>query len=125
MMQKCLLAIQAAAGKITVRTKILSLLLVCLLLCGFVWDWVIEFTARVLFPVEEAVDTEMIFQFPELVNANDLQIYLTEPVMAEQITQGVRANLSAGVYDTIELPDMTEEPLGSKIIRTIFDRIFS
>ena len=124
-MQKCLLAIQAAAGKITVRTKILSLLLVCLLLCGFVWDWVIEFTARVLFPVEEAVDTEMIFQFPELVNANDLQIYLTEPVMAEQITQGVRANLSAGVYDTIELPDMTEEPLGSKIIRTIFDRIFS
>lgn len=125
MMQKCLLAMQTAAGKITVRTKILSLLLVCLLLCGFVWDWVIEFTARVLFPVEEAVDTEMIFQFPELVNADDLQIYLTEPVMAEQITQGVRANLSAGVYDTIELPDMTEEPLGSKIIRTIFDRIFS
>lgn len=125
MMQKCLLAMQTAAGKITVRTKILSLMLVCLLLCGFVWDWVIEFTARVLFPVEEAVDTEMIFQFPELVNADDLQIYLTEPVMAEQITQGVRANLSAGVYDTIELPDMTEEPLGSKIIRTIFDRIFS
>lgn len=124
-MQKCLLAMQTAAGKITVRTKILSLMLVCLLLCGFVWDWVIEFTARVLFPVEEAVDTEMIFQFPELVNADDLQIYLTEPVMAEQITQGVRANLSAGVYDTIELPDMTEEPLGSKIIRTIFDRIFS
>lgn len=124
-MNKCLLAIQTAAGKITVRTKILSLLLVCLLLCGFVWDWVIEFTTRVLFPVEEAVDTEMISQFPELVDADDLHLYLTEPVMAEQITQGVQANLSASVYDAIELPDMTEEPLGSKIIRTIFDRIFS
>lgn len=124
-MNKCLLAIQAAAGRITVRTKILSLLLVCLLLCGFVWDWVIEFTTRVLFPVEEAVDTEMIFQFPELVDAEDIQLYLTEPFIAEQITQGVRANLSASVYDAIELPDMTEEPLGSKIIRTIFDRIFS
>ena len=123
--EKCLLAIQTAAGKITARTKILSLLLVCLLLCGFVWDWVIQFTARVLFPVEEALDTEMIDQFPELVDAGDLRVYLTEPVMAEQITQGVRANLSASVYENIELPDMTKEPLGSKIIRIIFDRIFS
>lgn len=67
----------------------------------------------------------MIFQFPELVDSDDLQIYLTEPVIAEQINQGIQANLSASVYDNIELPDMTEESLGSKIIRIIFDRIFS
>lgn len=125
MKKNCLLAIQSAAGKVKTKTKICLLLLVCLLFCGFSWTWIVEFTARVLFPIEEAVDTNMTFQFPELVDPDDLQIYLTEPVIAEQINQGIQANLSASVYDNIELPDMTEESLGSKIIRIIFDRIFS
>ena len=114
MKKNCLLAIQSAVGKVKTKTKIWLLLFVCLL-----------FTIRVLFPIEEAVDTDMIFQFPELVDSDDLQIYLTEPVIVEQINQGIQANLSASVYDNIELPDMTEESLGSKIIRIIFDRIFS
>lgn len=125
MKKNCLLAIQSAAGKVKTKTKIWLLLFVCLLFCGFSWTWIVEFTIRVLFPIEEAVDTDMIFQFPELVASDDLQIYLTEPVIAEQINQGIQANLSASVYDNIELPDMTEESLGSKIIRIIFDRIFS
>ena len=125
MKKNCLLAIQSAAGKVKTKTKIWSLLFVCLLFCGFSWTWIVEFTIRVLFPIEEAVDTDMIFQIPELVDSDDLQIYLTEPVIAEQINQGIQANLSASVYDNIELPDMTEESLGSKIIRIIFDRIFS
>ncbi|OUP74107.1 hypothetical protein B5F10_08930 [Anaerotruncus colihominis] len=125
MKKNCLLAIQSAVGKVKTKTKIWLLLFVCLLFCGFSWTWIVEFTIRVLFPIEEAVDTDMIFQFPELVDSDDLQIYLTEPVIAEQINQGIQANLSASVYDNIELPDMTEESLGSKIIRIIFDRIFS
>ena len=44
--------------------------------------------------------------------------------MARQITEGIRSNLSADVYSGIELPDMTQEPLGKKIIRTILDRLF-
>ena len=125
MKKNCLLAIQSAVCKVKTKTKIWLLLFVCLLFCGFSWTWIVEFTIRVLFPIEEAVDTDMIFQFPELVDSDDLQIYLTEPVIAEQINQGIQANLSASVYDNIELPDMTEESLGSKIIRIIFDRIFS
>ena len=125
MKKNCLLAIQSAAGNVKTKTKIWLLLFVCLLFCGFSWTWIVEFTIRVLFPIEEAVDTDMIFQFPELVDSDDLQIYLTEPVIVEQINQGIQANLSASVYDNIELPDMTEESLGSKIIRIIFDRIFS
>lgn len=112
-------------GKPRKRTIIAVLLAICILLCGFTWDWVIEFTMRVIFPFEDAVDTEMILQFPELVNVGDLQLYLTEPVIAEQVVQGVQANLSADVYDNIVLPDITEESLGKKIIHIIFDRLFN
>lgn len=112
-------------SKLRKRTIIAGLLAICILLCGFTWNWVIEFTMRVIFPVEEAVDTEMILRFPDLVNAEDLRVYLTEPVIAEQVVQGVQANLSAGVYDNIQLLDITEESLGKKIIHIIFDRLFS
>lgn len=112
-------------GKPRKRTIIAVLLAICILLCGFTWDWVIEFTMRVIFPFEDAVDSEMILQFPELVNVGDLQLYLTEPVIAEQVVQGVQANLSADVYDNIVLPDITEESLGKKIIHIIFDRLFN
>lgn len=106
------------------RTKVLAVLVVCLLLCGFSWNWAISFTMRVLFPVEEAVDIEMIQDFPTLVNADDLMFYLTEPEMAQEITQGIQSNLSANVYSSIELPDLTLEHLGKRIIRIILDRIF-
>lgn len=112
-------------GKPRKSTIIASMLAMCILLCGFTWDWVIEFTMRVIFPFEDAVDVEMILQFPELVDVGDLQRYLTEPIIAEQVVQGVQSNLSADVYDNITLPDITEEPLGKKIIRIIFDRLFS
>ena len=65
------------------RTKVLGILAACLLLCGFSWNWAISFTMQVLFPVEEAVDTEMIQDFPTLVNADDLMFYLTESEMEE------------------------------------------
>lgn len=106
------------------RTKVLGILAACLLLCGFSWNWAISFTMRVLFPVEDAVDIEMIQDFPTLVNAGDLMFYLTEPEMAQEITQGLQSNLSANVYSSIELPDLTLEHPGKRIIRIILDRIF-
>ena len=84
--------------KLRRRTKIWILLAVCLLLCGFVWTWTIEFVMPVIFPVEEAVDFEMIQDFPALINVDGLQGYLTETQMAEEITKGIRTNLSANVY---------------------------
>ena len=107
------------------RTIILCILSVSILLCGFTWNWAVGFTARVLFPVENAVDSDLILDFSDIVNIDDLQIYLTNPMIAEQIVQGVQANVSTNVYHGIELPDMTEENLGRKIIRTIFDRVFN
>ena len=106
------------------RTKVLGILAACLFLCGFSWNWAISFTMRVLFPVEDAVDIEMIQDFPPLVNAGDLMFYLTEPEMAQEITQGLQSNLSANVYSSIELPDLTLEHPGKRIIRIILDRIF-
>jgi len=107
------------------RTKILILLAVCILLCGFVWTWTVEFAMSVLFPIEEAVDFEMVQEFPSLVNLDDLTIYLTDPILAEQITQDIRSNLSTDAYSSIELPDMTQESPGKRIIRIIIDRIFT
>lgn len=83
-----------------------------------------QFTASVLFPVEEAIDTQLVIGFPDLVDTNDLLFYLSNTQMAQQITEGIRSNLSADVYSGIEIPDMSQEPLGKKIIRTILDRLF-
>lgn len=106
------------------RMKLLSLAAVALLLCGFGWDWTVSFAASVLFPVEEAIDRQLVADFPDLVDPEDLLTYLSDPQMARQITEGIRSNLSADVYSGIEIPDMTQEPLGKKIIRTILDRLF-
>ena len=107
------------------RMILVFLLSVCFLLCGFTWDWVIGFTAPVIFLAEDAVDAEMVFSFGEIVNTDDLQTYLTEPLIAEQLLDGIRANISGNVYSNIEIPDIREENLGSKIIRIIFDRLFT
>jgi hypothetical protein len=112
-------------GKKRLQILIICLLTVMILLCGFTWDWVIEFTMQVLFPADEAVDAGLIFDFGDIVNPDDLRVHLTEPLIAEQIANGVRANLSANVYSDIEIPDIRQEELGSKIIRTIFDRLFA
>lgn len=113
------------AGKKRKRVLIACLLSVCILLCGFSWSWVIEFSAPVIFPIEDAVDTALLLDFGNVVNIDDLQVYLTEPLIAEQMMDGIQANLSANVYDNIELPDMTQESLGKKIIRIIFDRLLT
>ena len=34
-----------------------------LLFCGFGWDWTVQFAASVLFPVEEAIDTQLVIGF--------------------------------------------------------------
>ena len=107
------------------RRIVAGILAVSLLLCGFSWTWFVEFTARVLFPVQEAIDTDMILNFENYVNTDDLQLYLTEPVNAEQVVQGIQSNLSENIYQNIGLPDMTQESLGKMIIRTIFDRLFT
>lgn len=106
------------------KTRLLSISAAALLLCGFGWDWMVQFTISVLFPVEEAIDTQLVIGFPDLVDPNDLLFHLSDPQMAQQITEGIRSNLSADVYSGIELPDMSQEPLGKKIIRTILDRLF-
>lgn len=106
------------------RMKLLSLAAVALLLCGFGWDWTVQFAASVLFPVEEAIDTQLVTGFPDLVDPEDLLTYLSNPQMARQITEGIRSNLSADVYSGIEILDMSQEPLGKKVIRTILDRLF-
>ena len=113
------------AGKKRKRLVIIGLLSICLLLCGFSWTWFIEFTASVIFPFNEAVDVGLILNFDDAVNIEDLQAYLTEPLIAEQVLSGIQANLSANVYHDIEIPDMREESLGHKIIRIIFDRLFT
>lgn len=95
-----------------------------LMLCGFGWDWTVQFASFVLFPVKEAADTEMIIDFSSIVNINDLSFYLSDPLMAQQLVEGISANLSAAVYSGIEIPDMTKESLGKKVIRTSLDRIF-
>lgn len=106
------------------RMKLLSLAAAALLLCGFGWDWTVQFAASVLFPIEEAIDTQLVTGFPDLVDPEDLLTYLSDPQIARQITEGIRSNLSADVYGGIEIPDMTQEPLGKKVIRTILDRLF-
>ena len=106
------------------KTRLLSISAAALLLCGFGWDWTVQFAASVLFPVEEAIDIQLVTGFPDLVDSNDLLFHLSDPQMAQQITEGIRSNLSADVYSGIELPDMSQEPLGKKIIRTILDRLF-
>ncbi len=58
------------------------------------------------------------------MDPDDLLFYLSDPQMARQITEGIQSNLSTDVYSGIEIPDMTQEPLGKKIIRTILDRLF-
>jgi hypothetical protein len=113
------------AGKKRMRIKIAAMLTMCILLCGFTWTWFVEFTASVIFPFNEAVDTNLILNFADTVNASDLQIYLTEPLIADQLLDGIHSNISGRVYDSIELPEMREESLGRKIIRVIFDRLFS
>ena len=45
------------------RMKLLSLVTFALLLCGFGWDWTVQFAASVLFPVEEAIDTQLVIGF--------------------------------------------------------------
>ena len=74
--------------------------------------------------MEAAVDLEMIQDFPALINVDDLQRYLSEPQMAEEISQGIQTNLSADLYREIELPDIRLEHPGKRIIRIILDRIF-
>ena len=107
------------------KTRLLSISAAALLLCGFGWDWMVQFTISVLFPVEEAIDTpQLVIGFPDLVDPNDLLFHLSDPQMARQITEGIRSNLSADVYSGIEIPDISQEPLGKKIIRTILDRLF-
>ena len=96
---------------------------VCILLCGFSWTWAIEFTSSSIFPLEDAIDTEMVFDFGNIVNMEDLQVFVTESVIAEELINGIQSNLSANVYNDIELPDMTRESLGKKVIRIIFDRL--
>ncbi len=110
--------------KVSLKTRFLSISAAALLLCGFGWDWTVQFAASVLFPMEEAIDTQLATGSPNLVDPNDLLFYLSDPQMARQITEGIRSNLSADVYSGIELPDMSQEPLGKKIIRTILDRLF-
>lgn len=106
------------------KTRLLAITAAGLLLCGFGWDWTVQFAVSVLFPLEEAIDTQLVTGFPDLVDPEDLLTYLSDPQMARQITEGIWSNLSADVCSRIEIPDMTQEPLGKKIIRTILDRLF-
>ena len=101
------------------------MLSVWILLSGFSWTWFIEFTASVIFPFDEAVHTALILNFDDFVNVEDLQTYLTDPLIAEQLMDSIQSNLSGHVYDAIELPEMREESLGRRIIRIIFDRLFT
>jgi hypothetical protein len=107
------------------RFIVIALLSMCILLCGFTWDWFIEFTMRAIFPIEDAISTDMILQFEDYVDVSDLQIYLTEPLIAEQMIDGIHSNISANVYTDIELPDMRQESIGKRILRIIFDRLFT
>lgn len=114
-----------SAGKKRKRFVIIAMLSVWILLSGFSWTWFIEFTSLAIFPFDEAVHTALILDFDDLVNVNHLQTYLTEPLIAEQLMDGIQSNLSGQIYNAIELPEIREESLGPKIIRIIFDRIFT
>lgn len=51
--------------KVRWQTKIIALLMIGILLCGFTWGWTVEFVASVLFPAEDAMDFEMVLDFPK------------------------------------------------------------
>ena len=78
----------------------------------------------IIFPFNELIDTRLILSFGGFVNIDDLQTYLTEPLIAEQIIDGIQSNLSANVYGSIEISDLWAGGLGETIIRFIFDRLF-
>jgi len=112
-------------GKKRKRLKIISLIVVCLLLSGFSWTWFLEFTMRAAFPFEDAVDASLILNFSEIVNVEDFGTHLDNPLIAEQLLDSIHANVSTDLYNMIEIPDMREETLGRRILRTIFDRLFT
>ena len=112
-------------GKKRKRLKIISLIVVCLLLSGFTWTWFLEFTMRVMFPFDDAVDAYLILNFSEIVSVEDFGTHLVDTLIADQLLDGIHAHMSADIYNMIEIPDMREETLGRRILRTIFDRLFT
>jgi hypothetical protein len=104
------------------RTIIILLSVMCILFCGFSWG--ISFFSRVLFPLEDAIDLELVTAFGSIVDIKEFQGYLDDPKVADEIASAVQANLSGNVYQ-IELPDLSDEPLGIKIVRIIADKLFS
>ena len=103
------------------RTVLVVLVALCVLLCGF--DWGVSFLGMIAFPFQDAVDLDMVSGFASIVNVEQLQSYLEQPDMAEEIVAGIQANLSGNVY-RIELPDFGEEHLGMKIVSILLDRLF-
>lgn len=79
----------------------------------------------VFFPFDEAVYIRLILDFGDIVNITDFETYLTEPVIAEQILDGIHANISSDIYSLIEIPDMRAESPGRRILRIIFDRLLT
>lgn len=104
------------------RTTVVLAVALCLLLCGFSWG--VSFWSRIFFPFGEAVDVDLITGFDLVVSAEQLQTYLNEPGIADEILHGLQANLAGNVY-RIEIPEFHDEPLGMKIVRIIADRLFS
>ena len=80
---------------------------------------------RAAFPFEDAVDASLILNFSEIVNVEDFGTHLDNPLIAEQLLDSIHANVSTDLYNMIEIPDMREETLGRRILRTIFDRLFT
>ena len=64
------------------KIRLLVISFAALLLCGFGWDWMGSFAASVLFPVEEAIDIQLVTGFPNLVDPDDRLSYLPDPQMA-------------------------------------------
>lgn len=104
------------------RWALLAAIVLCILLCGFSWG--VSFWGQVLFPFQDAIDLDMITDYGSIVNAEQLQTYLDNADIADEIVAGVQANLAGNVYQ-IEIPEFHDEPLGVKMVRIIADRLFS
>jgi len=78
-----------------------------------------------MFPFDDAVDAYLILNFSEIVSVEDFGTHLVDTLIADQLLDGIHAHMSADIYNMIEIPDMREETLGRRILRTIFDRLFT
>lgn len=115
------------------KLVICSILSCCLLLCGFWWDWWVEFVMHLAFPIDEYVNVDIIENFGDyydteffgkfIVDIDGSHAELYDPI-ASQILTNISGDAYDQIYDQEEMEDMSEEISGKNIVQIIMDRLF-